>query len=896
MSTEFAFPSPFRAKPFEQRRSIATKVRMDYQQKKVPCIVEVAKQTPGNTLTGLPRSKYLVSANAPASSLKDAILSDAGLAADAPLQLFYAQSGAELPYTEKLGLIDSKFKNEDGFLYVAALMIGTIVVDATIVGTAGDVPGEMIVPATIVGAAPASPAAKSAAPATSPDPRIVSTPIAPSPLSRTASAFAEDVLGVSTPVAAPPPATAASPLSVEKRPVPYAKALLDAKRTPPGNGGAPLGGTGTANPHGERVPEGATIASCTFLNPRASGKLLPPLMPTLGGKTPSSLYLAIILDVTAVGLVVPLLAAYSRSLGAGARFTGLLQATYGLAQLIGANVLGGLSDTAGRRTMLLLSTVGGAIGYALLALAVSPSYGSLPLLLLSRLPIGLLKQSLTVSRALVTDTTNIEGRLRPMARVGGCVGIGFVLGPGLGGALSKKIGLLLPPILASCLFVLSNLVILFFLPETAPLPLSKAELKALLHLAEARWGSAIATLAMKEDKVIGVTYGANGLTTQLLTPSIKGGIQDARTHAVITPLALPQATSLCEQLLSKWAPNGLPIAAAEQSELLSSWKATLVAKGDSMGYVKWVDFKSALCDEYCNYKVGQGMLHAESGIQLAASMGGSASKKGQKAASGSGGGSSDAAEEEDVGVFSAAKRTWTSKSMPQVRRLLFARAMVELSVMIFHSTFADYVLRKYEWDQKKTGYGMALAGGLSVLVDLIIVPILHSYKMLGVLPAGLIGGVLVASGLLSLSVAVKTDGFFLGLTLLSLGTALFKSNFNTIVMGVAKQVNSRSTTRPKQSSPLPSLLTRSPSVSCWWQHEAGIVSGACDMMEAICRVVAPIAGGMLLEQVYLEGPPLVGSMLALAGAAVLYEVAPSEMRRAISTHGLGPPPAKAKAA
>ena len=168
-------------------------------------------------------------------------------------------------------------------------------------------------------------------------------------------------------------------------------------------------------------------------------------------------------------------------------------------------------------------------------------------------------------------------------------------------------------------------------------------------------------------------------------------------------------------------------------------------------------------------------------------------QKGPKAASGSGGGSSDAAEEEDVGVFSAAKRTWTSKSMPQVRRLLFARAMVELSVMIFHSTFADYVLRKYEWDQKKTGYGMALAGGLSVLVDLIIVPILHSYRMLGVLPAGLIGGVLVASGLLSLSVAVKTDGFFLGLTLLSLGTALFKSNFNTIVMGVAKQVNSRST-------------------------------------------------------------------------------------------------------
>ena len=52
------------------------------------------------------------------------------------------------------------------------------------------------------------------------------------------------------------------------------------------------------------------------------------------------------------------------------------------------------------------------------------------------------------------------------------------------------------------------------------------------------------------------------------------------------------------------------------------------------------------------------------------------------------------------------------------------------------------------------------------------------------------------------------------------------------------------------------------------------------MMEAICRVVAPIAGGMLLEQVYLEGPPLVGSMLALAGAAVLLNFAGDKIDRA----------------
>ena len=99
------------------------------------------------------------------------------------------------------------------------------------------------------------------------------------------------------------------------------------------------------SPHGDRVPAGATVASCTFLNPRARGKLLPELQPTGNGRVPTSLYVSCLLDVTAVGLVVPLLATYSRTLGAGPRFTGLLQATYGLSQLIGANVLGGLSDT-----------------------------------------------------------------------------------------------------------------------------------------------------------------------------------------------------------------------------------------------------------------------------------------------------------------------------------------------------------------------------------------------------------------------------------------------------------------------------------------------------------------------------------------------------------------------
>ena len=83
------------------------------------------------------------------------------------------------------------------------------------------------------------------------------------------------------------------------------------------------------SPHGDRVPMGATAAACTFLNPRGAqgGALRPELAPSLGGRVPRALFAAVILDVMAVGLVVPLLAAYSRELGGGPRFTGVLQAS-----------------------------------------------------------------------------------------------------------------------------------------------------------------------------------------------------------------------------------------------------------------------------------------------------------------------------------------------------------------------------------------------------------------------------------------------------------------------------------------------------------------------------------------------------------------------------------------
>jgi MFS family permease len=605
------------------------------------------------------------------------------------------------------------------------------------------------------------------------------------------------------------------------KPVPYIQELLQRSS---------IGGdekSTTASPHGDRLPPGATISSCTFLNPRSSGRLLPELAPTGDGHVPRSLYVACLLDVTAVGLVVPLLASYSRALGAGPRFTGILQATYGLAQLIGANVLGSLSDKVGRRTLLRLSSLGGIVGYSLLAVAVGPS-GSLYLLLASRMPIGLLKQSLTVSRALVADTTQLHERMRPMARLGGCVGVGFVLGPAFGGLLSKKLSLQAPPMLAALLFVLSHLVVAIWLPETAPLPLSCRELAVLVRRARTLWAVEL------EER------GAQGR-----------GLGGGR-------LSIPGAVALGRRLLPWWCPNGRPLpveggASSEREELMSAWTKFLERAGaGSDATIDLPAFEAVLASLYAEWKVTRGMLHADSAPALRASVNtGPSGEDTGRGGSWRGWGEEGALQ----GLFQAGvsmRKVWSSETMLPVRRLLCARALVELSVMIFHATFADYTRAKFGWDQKATGYGMAVSGALSVLVDMVLLPMLHSRRLLTELPAALTGGLLASSGLLAFALSHSPRGFFAGLTLLSLGTSLFKSSLATLVMGCARR------------------------------DETGTISGAMDAMEAVCRVAAPLTGGILLEHAHLEGPACAGALLAVVGVGTLYEVAPSQQKKMLT--------------
>jgi hypothetical protein len=126
----------------------------------------------------------------------------------------------------------------------------------------------------------------------------------------------------------------------------------------------------------------ANANSCPWLssNPAEEDSKYPP---SNGGVVPYSIYAVVILDVAAVGLVIPLLSLFAKTLGGGAAFTGLLGTTYGIMQLLGASFFGGRSDRVGRRQVLTISIIGAAVGYLTLCFAVG-WFKSLLLLFFSR--------------------------------------------------------------------------------------------------------------------------------------------------------------------------------------------------------------------------------------------------------------------------------------------------------------------------------------------------------------------------------------------------------------------------------------------------------------------------------------------------------------------------------
>ena len=175
------------------------------------------------------------------------------------------------------------------------------------------------------------------------------------------------------------------------------------------------------------------------------------------------LFLVVFVDLLGFGMVIPLMPRYAEQLGAPVELIGLLSTGYSAMQFIFAPLWGRLSDRIGRRPVLLVSIA--MTSAAFLAYAFATSF---LMLLVTRLFAGMATANIPIAQAYVADVTTPENRAKGMGMIGAAFGLGFVLGPALGGVLSgTALGLGAPGFAAAGLAAVNLVSAFFILPEPA---------------------------------------------------------------------------------------------------------------------------------------------------------------------------------------------------------------------------------------------------------------------------------------------------------------------------------------------------------------------------------------------------------------------------------------------
>ncbi|MCO6432516.1 MAG: MFS transporter [Deltaproteobacteria bacterium] len=174
-------------------------------------------------------------------------------------------------------------------------------------------------------------------------------------------------------------------------------------------------------------------------------------------------FFVVVLDLIGFGMVIPLINLYGIHYGAGTVQLAVLASAYSAMQFIFAPFWGALSDRIGRRPVLLVSLFGSTLSYLIFGLA-----SSYEVLLISRVLAGIFAANISAAQAYMADITDRKDRAGAMGLIGAAFGIGFTLGPPLGGVTAKWYGLGYPGYLASALSGATLLIALFYLPESLP--------------------------------------------------------------------------------------------------------------------------------------------------------------------------------------------------------------------------------------------------------------------------------------------------------------------------------------------------------------------------------------------------------------------------------------------
>ncbi|MFC0184047.1 MFS transporter, DHA1 family, tetracycline resistance protein [Pseudarcicella hirudinis] len=177
------------------------------------------------------------------------------------------------------------------------------------------------------------------------------------------------------------------------------------------------------------------------------------------------IFITMLIDVLGIGLIIPILPTLIQSFTGGdlsnaSRYSGWLMASYAIMQFIFSPVLGGLSDKYGRRPIILASLFGFAVDYTILGFAPNIFW-----LFAGRMLAGITGASFTTASAYIADVSKPEDRAKNFGMIGAAFGLGFVIGPAIGGLLAH-FGLRVPFFAAAGLTLVNWLYGYFILPES----------------------------------------------------------------------------------------------------------------------------------------------------------------------------------------------------------------------------------------------------------------------------------------------------------------------------------------------------------------------------------------------------------------------------------------------
>src|SRR6266404_9576113 len=177
------------------------------------------------------------------------------------------------------------------------------------------------------------------------------------------------------------------------------------------------------------------------------------------------LFLIVFVDLVGFGLIIPLLPFYGERFGASPQQVTILMAVYSLMAMLAAPVWGRLSDRIGRRPVLMASMLAAALAYLWLGLA-----DALWMLFAARAFGGACAGNIAAAQAYIADVTALEERARGMGTIGAAFGLGFIIGPVLGGVIAgddlATADLQTPALIAAGLSLIACLGVIIALQES----------------------------------------------------------------------------------------------------------------------------------------------------------------------------------------------------------------------------------------------------------------------------------------------------------------------------------------------------------------------------------------------------------------------------------------------